>query len=270
MLNKIKNLLSPGAVITPERIQYLRVVGLLVRRDLKVKYRGSFFGYLWSMLNPLLFMLIISFVFSKFMKGIPNYNLYVLSGILCWNMANHSLVGGTHSIAGNGHLMRKIKMPIWVFPCVPLGTALVNLVLSLFPFFIVMLWTGILPTWNLLALPIVIALFSVFLLGIALALATVNVFFRDVGHVLEPLLQLTFYATPIIYDRHRQGISESFYSLLGLNPFTQFIEAARSCLLGGIDQPDITFAKLVGLAALSLIVGTWSFKKAKTKIIFNL
>ncbi len=253
-----------------ERFKYIRVVSLLVKRDLKVKYRGSFLGYLWSMLNPLLFMLIISFVFSKFMKDIPNYNLYVLSGILFWNMANLALVGGTHSIAANAHLIRKIKLPIWVFPCVPLGTAFVNFVLSLVPFCVVMLWTGHVPGWKIAFLPFVLFLYAIFLLGISLTLSTLNVFFRDVGHVLEPILQITFYATPIIYDRSHSSLPAEFKNILSLNPFTHFIEAARAIMVGNLEQPFVVAGVLMLVASSSLAVGTFCFKKAKSRFIFNL
>ena len=253
-----------------ERFKYLRVVFLLVKRDLKVKYRGSFLGYMWSMLNPLLFMLIISFVFSKFMKDIPNYSLYVLSGILFWNMANLALIGGTHSIAANAHLIRKIKLPIWVFPCVPLGTAFMNFVLSLAPFCAVMLWTGHIPNWKIVFLPALLGLYAIFLLGVSLTLATLNVFFRDVGHVLEPLLQITFYATPIIYDRSHSSLPAEFKNILSLNPFTHFIEAARAILLGTLEQPIVVAGQLIFFAGLSLSIGTYCFKKAKSKFIFNL
>ena len=258
-----------SSILTPARLQYLRVVILMVKRELKVKYRGTVLGYLWSMLNPLLFMLTISFVFSHMMKSIPNYNLFVLAGILSWNLVSMAIIGGTHSIAHSGHLLRKIKMPIWVFPLVPLASGGVNFLLALVPFVVVLYATGNSLGWSVLALPLVFLLFAGFLLGAALGFSTLNVFFKDVGHVLEPVLQLVFYATPIIYDRHNPSIPEYAARLLSLNPFTHFIEAIRSCLVYG-QFPDLVEFLIMGFfTAISLTAGFVIYKRAKKKIIFN-
>ena len=251
------------------RIHYLNVVRLLVKRDLKVKYRGSLFGYLWSMLNPLLFMLTISFVFSHLVKGIPNYHLFVLAGIVCWNMVTVTLISGTHSIVSGSVLLRKIKLPIWVLPSVPLGTAAVNLILALVPFFVVSLASGVFPTWRLTMLPFIFGLFIIFLFGISLVLSTLNVFFRDIGHVLEPVLQLMFYATPIIYDRKANNIPHSISIALEMNPFTHFIESIRACLLGKGEVTALELLLLLAMSALSLGVGSWVYRSGKSKIMFS-
>ncbi|RYZ81134.1 MAG: ABC transporter permease, partial [Proteobacteria bacterium] len=90
------------------RLHYLSLVSLLVRRELKVKYRGTFLGYIWSMLNPLLTMLIITLVFKHFNKGTPDYNLFVLSGILCWNLASQTIILGTQAIVAAQGLLKKV------------------------------------------------------------------------------------------------------------------------------------------------------------------
>jgi ABC-type polysaccharide/polyol phosphate export permease len=241
----------------------------MVKRELKVKYRGTILGYLWSMLNPLLFMLTISFVFSHMMKGIPNYSLFVLAGILSWNLVSVGIIGGTHSISNSGHLLRKIKMPIWVFPLVPLASGGVNFVLALVPFVIVLYATGNSLGLGILGLPLVFILFAGFLLGAALSFSTLNVFFKDVGHVLEPVLQLIFYATPIIYDRHNPSIPEYAAKLLNLNPFTHYIEAMRSCLVYGKFPDLMEFLIMGACTSLSLTIGFLIYKKTKKKIIFN-
>ncbi|MEI8024984.1 MAG: ABC transporter permease [Pseudomonadota bacterium] len=259
----------PISLFSPARIQYLRVVILMVKRELKVKYRGTVLGYLWSMLNPLLFMLTISFVFSHMMKGIPNYNLFVLAGILSWNLSSVAIVGGTHSISNSGHLVRKIKMPIWVFPLVPLASGGVNFLLALIPFVIVLYTSGNSLGLGVIALPVVFLLFSGFLLGAALGFSTLNVFFKDVGHVLEPVLQLVFYATPIIYDRHNPSIPEYAARLINLNPFTHYIEAMRSCLIYGEFPSLVEFLIMSVSTGVSLAIGFVIYKKAKKKIIFH-
>lgn len=254
-------------LFTPTRRHYLALVGLLVRRDLKIKYRGTVLGYLWSMLNPLLFMVIISLVFRNLVRGIDNYSIYVLAGILYWNMSSLAIVGGTGAMVGNGNLIQKIKIPLWVFPLVPLGTALANLALALIPYFAVCLYMRIDFTWHLALLPVVLLLSALFLTGITLGLSSLNVFFRDISHMLEPIMTLMFYATPIIYDRHSQSIPSEIAALLGLNPFVHYVEAFRSTILPQahpISGSSLGFLAL--LSAGSLIAGGLIYKQAKGKI----
>ncbi|RZM17918.1 MAG: ABC transporter permease [Pedobacter sp.] len=207
------------------RLHYVSLVSILVRRELKVKYRGTFLGYAWSMLNPLLTMLVITVVFQHFNKGTPDYNLFVLSGILAWNLAAQTITLGTQAIVNAQGLLKKVKLPIWIFPMVPLGASATNFALSLVPFSIFFMISGrpLSHHWYLF-IPVFL-IFVVFLCGISLLLSSLNVFFRDIGHTLDPIMSLFFYASPIVYDRHGGNFSEKIVMLLGLNPFTHFIEA---------------------------------------------
>ncbi|MBI2602723.1 MAG: ABC transporter permease [Deltaproteobacteria bacterium] len=243
---------------------------LLVHRELKLKYRGSVLGYLWSMLNPLFFMIIISLVFSRLIRGIENYDIFVLSGILFWNMTAHSLTGGTSSFVNNAGLLMKVKTPIWVFALVPLGSALTNLVLALIPYTIFVLFKGVMIPWTVVFLPVVLFLYALFLAGLSLVLSTMNVFFRDVAHVLEPLIQLAFYATPIIYDRQHPMIPESIRMIIGLNPFTQFVEMFRQTIFR-FDAFHYHFLISISvLAVISLALGLTVFQKKRAMIAFKL
>lgn len=253
------------------RLHYLSIVWMLVRRDLKVKYRGTVLGYLWSMLNPLLFMSTISVVFSHLVRGIPNYSIFVLAGILFWNMVSITLIAGTGSLVGNAHLIQKIRVPMWVFPMVPLGSSLTNLALALIPYSIVCLVLKVGFSSQVFLLPIVLFILAVFLTGISLGLASLNVFFRDVAHVLEPVMTLLFYATPIIYDRQSASMPENISSILSLNPFVHFVEAFRSTMFPG--ATPITWMQiglLVGMAGVSLALGGFVYKRVKTKIPLHL
>ena len=257
-------------VFGASRAHFVQVVLLLIRRELKVKYAGSLLGYLWSMLNPLLSMLVISFVFSHFVRDIDNYPIFVLSGIIFWNMASFALVLGTNSIVANTSLIRKIKLPGWVFPSVSLGTASVNLSLSLIPYSLLYLVSGASPTVNIFLFPLALLLFVIFLGGLVMTLSTLNVFFRDVSHVLEPVLGLVFYATPLLYNRNSKAIPPEFANLLLLNPFTHFIETLRATLYEG-RAPSLTqWATAGSISFVSALIGTIVYKKAKNKIIFKL
>ena len=253
------------------RVKYLDLVAVLVKRELKVKYRGSVLGYLWSMLNPLLFMATISVVFSFLMRGIENYNLYVLSGILFWNMVTVSLNLGTSAIVRNSSLLQKVQVPTWIFPIVPAGLGITNFVLSLLPYTLVYIYSGRPLPEQLWLLPVLFLLTLAFIGGLAIGLSVLNVFFRDVSHVLEPLLTLTFYATPVIYDRHASAIPEYVRKLLLLNPFTHYVEAFRAAMFGGSYQVTfIEFSLLTFMSLASMGLGILLYKSNRKKIIFHL
>lgn len=252
------------------RVKYLDLVALLVRRELKVKYRGSVLGYVWSMFNPLLFMIIISIVFSFLIRGIENYNLYVLSGILFWNMVTLSLNMGAGAIVRNGPLMMKVRVPVWIFPVVPAGVAVTNFVLSLIPYAVMYAFSGRAVPEQLWLAPFLFVLTLIFLAGLSVTLSVANVFFRDVSHVLEPLLMLTFYATPVIYDRNSPQVPEFARDMLGWNPFTHFVEAFRAAMFGGPYHvtPGET-GLLVAMATGSILTGLWIYKANVKKLIFH-
>lgn len=253
------------------RVKYLDLVAVLVRRELKVKYRGSVLGYLWSMLNPLLFMAIISVVFSFLMRGIENYNLYVLSGILFWNMVTVSLNLGTSAIVRNSSLLQKVQVPTWIFPVVPAGLGVTNFALSLIPYTLIYVYSGRALPEQLWLLPLLFLLTLIFVGGLSIGLSVLNVFFRDVSHVLEPLLTLTFYATPVIYDRHASAIPDYVRELLLLNPFTHYVEAFRAAMFGGSYGVSLgEIALLATMSAVSMGAGLVIYKLNRKNIIFYL
>ena len=258
-------------ILGKERAHYLRLVGMFVRRELKVKYRGTFLGYIWSMLNPLLFMVILSAVLGRFVNNIPHYNIYILCGILFWNFTTLTIMIGTNSIAANGGLLKKIKVPIWVFPMVPAGTALTNFILALLPFGIVCLIKDAIPPWQIVFLPLIMGVYAIFLYGLTLIFASLNVFFRDVSHVLEPVMQLGMYATPILYARETLPADGLARTLLAYNPFTYFVETVRGVMFTGPDRPDLFHVQTICLLSISsLSLGLFFYKKCKPKIVFHL
>lgn len=259
-----------GRVIGSATAHYLLVVAILVRRDLKVKYRGSLLGYSWSMLNPLLFMLILTMVFSHLVRGIEHYHLYVLSSMLLWTMGNTAINMGAQSISSNALILRKIKMPVWVFPLVPLGSSLQNLLLALFPYILIHVGTGLSFKVELIAAPLVLVSFCLFVCGISLTLSALNVFFRDVGHVMEPVMALLFYATPVFYSRYQAEFSERVRDLLSYNPFTHFLEAWRACWLPAYQLSVSQLLVCLACSVLSAMVGATVYKLAKPRIIFKL
>jgi ABC-type polysaccharide/polyol phosphate export permease len=263
-------LISAPLAFFRSRSRYLDLIFLLVKRELTVKYRGSILGYIWSMLNPLLFMGIVSVVFSFVVKGIPDYNLYILSGILFWNFVSLSLNLGTSSIVRNAPLLLKVKIPIWVLPLVPVLFALSNMALSLIPYALLYGIQGRAISSQIWLVPFVLILTFLFVSGLATLLSVINVFFRDVAHVLDPLITLLFYGTPILYSRNSPEIPQHVSQMLGLNPLTHFVEAFRATVFG---QDFVSIQDFFLLACLSgsvWLVALLVYKRNKLKIIFNL
>ena len=242
---------------------------LLVTRDLRVRYRGSFLGYLWSMMNPMLYMGILTFVFSHLMKvQIENFAAFVLSGIMIWNMFSQSLSIGVNSIVANGSLLKKVRVPAALFPAASVLSVLINFILALGPYLIVSLFLGVNISPWILALPIFLVPYVFFIYGIALFLGTLNVRFRDIGHVLEPLLLMIFYASPIIYQTSQ--LPQKYQTIAGLNPISQFLEQIRSIMFFGVAPEPQGFIVMCILAVGSLVLGVYTYRSQKNTFIYHI
>jgi ABC-2 type transport system permease protein/lipopolysaccharide transport system permease protein len=222
------------------------------------------------MLNPLFFMLIISFVFSKMMRGTEDYDAFVLAGILFWNMTAQSIIGGTGALVNNSGLLLKVRTPMWIFAIVPLGSAVANLVLAMVPYLIFLFVKGLPIPAGILFLPVFLIFYGVFLAGVTLLLSTANVFFRDVAHVMEPILQLLFYATPVIYDRSNPSLPDHIRELLGFNPFARFVEVFRGVVFRTAMPDWSTLSVLAGGCVLSVSIGLFVYLKFRDRIAFRI
>lgn len=248
---------------------WLELVGLLVRRDLKIRYRASFLGYLWSMLNPLFMMLILTVVFSHAMKiTVEHFSVYLISGILCWNMFSQSINLGTNSFVANAALLKKVPVPSWVFPTATIGSACVHGAFAFLPYIGIALYSGFGFDWTILQLPFVFVLFFFFLEGLVLTTGTLNVFFRDVGHVIEPVLQILFYASPVLYLP--EILPEGYRTLLQFNPMYHFLKGFRSALYstGPLSLADWTI--LGALAITSITIGSMTYERLRRRFLYHL
>lgn len=253
-----------------DSLHHLRLLVLLIGRELKVKYRSSVLGYLWSMLNPLLFMTIITMVFSQLMRGVENYDLYVLAGILFWNMTSMSVIGATHSLVTNAGLLRKVRVPYWIFVVVPIGAAAVNCFLAFVPYVTILFFKGVPVNPEIIWAPLIIALYAMFLAGIGAVLATMNVYFRDVGHVIEPILQLGFYATPVIYDRQNPSFPSWARDLLEFNPLVHFVDIFRASLFSTEFYSHKSALVAIISALISVMGATLVYRRSVAKLSFRI
>jgi len=205
------------------------LLGELVRRDLKARYRGSNLGILWSLFNPLIYMVIYSVVFSQFMrfpiKGAA-YPVFLLSGLLAWNFFSGGLLGSVNSVLGNATLVKKVAFPWVLLTLSSVIAAFINYLISLVLLVPVLLFFKAEIGTPLLLLPVIVIVMFVMTMGLGLLVAAGNVYFRDIEYLLNILLQVGFFLTPVIYSLDlitgKVGShslkAQIFYGVLQLNP----------------------------------------------------
>ena len=236
-----------------QRWLYVRdLLTTLVARDIKLRYKRSVMGFAWSLLNPLAQLLVFGFVFTTVLPlDIPNYTVFLFSGLLPWTWFSGALYEAANAVVENRELIRRPGFPTAVLPVVTVMSHLVHFVLAL-PVLLLFLWATAIPfTWAILALPLVIALQFVFMLSLTYLLSAVHVTFRDTQYLLNIVLLLGFYLTPVFYDS--AAIPQSFYLIYLLNPMYHFINAYRVILLQGL-WPDFFSLVLVGSASSLLLL----------------
>ncbi|ALS25938.1 ABC transporter [Paenibacillus sp. 32O-W] len=241
----------------------------LVKKDIKLKYKNSILGVLWSMLNPLLMMVVLSIIFMALFKNeIPNFPVYVLIGRIVYQFFSESTSFAMDSVFANGQLIRKVYVPKYFFPLSRVLSSFVTTLLSLVPLFLMMIFTGISFHWvNLLIIfPLIYLL--VISSGIGLLLSSINVFFNDMKHMYSIILLVVMYMTPIFYPA--SIIPEKYMPLIMLNPLYPIVEMFRDVVLYG-SMPQ--FADHLILILYSLVYGTMGlfvFYKTQDRFIHHL
>ena len=234
-------------------IKYKPLLRELVVRDLKVKYRRSFLGYLWSLLNPLLMMLVMSMVFSNiFHRAIPNFSLYLICGQTLFSFFNESTNMAMTSVIGSAALIKKIYIPKFIFPISRVLSRFVTMSFNLVAILIVMVFTG--APFSFTMLLVVVPIFFVFLFccGMGMILAALAVYFRDVIHLYSVVTMAWMYLTPIFYPL--ESVSPAIQSVIKLNPMYHFINVFRNLvMLGNIPGFNAWFACIASSFAVFAI-----------------
>jgi lipopolysaccharide transport system permease protein len=240
--------------------EYRELIKTLVVSDLKVKYANSILGFAWSLLNPLMMMLILYFVFSNvFASAQDNFILYILTGLLAWRFFMLGTTAALNSIVGKPSLITKIYVPREILT---LSTALSALVSSTLEFVVllpllVIFGVGLHPT--ILAFPLIHLLYFALIYGVSLILASLYVYFRDLNQIWDVVLQLGVFASPVMYPISL--VPESYLPLYMLNPVTCIIGMYRDVFLSGT-LPGLTEFAAAGAFALAfLAAGTATFQR---------
>ncbi|MEF9892082.1 MAG: ABC transporter permease [Anaerorhabdus sp.] len=246
--------------------KYIPLIRELVKRDLKVKYRRSFLGYVWSLLNPLLMMIVMSAVFSFIFRfDIPNYPLYLITGQTLWTFFNESTNIAMYSIIQNAALLKKIYIPKFIFPISRVISSFVTMMFSLIAILIVMVFTGVKVTWAILLFPIPLCFLFIFCVGIGMILSSLSVYFRDITHLYSVVCLAWMYATPIFYPINQ--LSVWMQNLMKLNPMYHFINCFRQIVLYGNVPGYNTFFGCIASSLVVLIIGLFVFNKLQKNFV---
>lgn len=241
----------------------------LVLRDIKIKYRRSVLGVLWTVLNPLLMMVILYVVFSKLFRfEIENYAIYILSGQVLFNYYQMATTDAMVAILGNASLIKKVYLPKYILVLAKILSGAVNLAASFAALMIVIVITGGRITLMFFMAVIPLICLIIFAMGIGLILAAYTVRFRDIQHLYSVFCMGLFYLTPVIYPS--SILPEYMKQVVYYNPLTRMIEPFRTIVMENAVPPaaDIIFCMVAALSAV--LIGGLVFKRRQKKFILEL
>lgn len=248
--------------------RYRELLVFLAWRDLAVRYKQAALGYAWAIVQPLVTMVMFTFVFSNLAhmpSGDVPYPMLVLAGLLPWQLFSSGLSGTSASLVSNSNLVSKIYFPRLVIPIASLGVALADFFITLALYGAFAVGFHVWPTWRILVMPVFMLLTLVIALGAGLWLSALTVKYRDFRFVVPFLLQFGVFATPAGY---RTDVLHTWGGLLAVNPLTGAIAGFRWSLLGSEFQLDpLTMAIAVFGAVVLLLSGLWYFRKAERQFV---
>ncbi len=247
--------------------KYRSLVKQLVLKDIKLKYRRSFLGYVWSVLNPLMVMVVMYLVFSHMFRfDVANYPAYLIIGQTLFTFMTESTNQAIFSITGNGALLKKVYVPKYVFTLSKVTSSLVNLLFSMGAMLIVFIFTKVKFSLYMMFLPFVLVQLYIFCLGLGLFLAQAAVFFRDIQYIYSVLTTAWMYLTPLFYPMEQlpQQIQDAIRIC---NPMYHYIDQFRTLVLYQRIPDETTILYGTVFACLFVVFGTWSFFKSQDRFI---
>ncbi len=245
------------------------VLWQLVRQQLILRYRRTALGYLWTLVNPLLMMSVMAFVFSSLFKSdLKDFAIFLFAGMIPWGLFNSVSTQSAGAYINNEGLIKKIYLPKIIFPMSIAIALLIDSVLSFFALLLIIIAIGGSISWSLLFLPVGFFLLFIFSLGVGLITSVLTVFFRDLQYVMLIAMQGLFFLTPILYKH--DALSGKVGLLVGLNPVIPFIEIFRAMLYRGAIPEFNIFLSAVLISFFSIFIGLAYFFKQEKRIVFRL
>lgn len=230
----------------------------LALKSVKIRYKNSVLGYIWSMLTPLVYLAIFVVIFSGRLN-IENYALYALSGLIFWNFFQTTVNQLIVSVTSSAGVLKSINVPTLIFPISAISSSLINLGLSLIPFFGLMFFFGFEPSLRSLQVIYILLMFSCFTLGLGLLLCAYNVYFRDVGMLWTTITPALFYSTPLVWHIDMLGKYSKKWYAAQCNPIYQYINAFRTALYDNEWMTLEQFGIITGLGLVVLLIGYTTF-----------
>lgn len=262
----------PTIVITPSKgwirlgladvWAYRELLYFLTWRDIKVRYKQTALGAAWAVLQPFLTMVVFSLFFGRLAQipseGVP-YPIFSYAALVPWTFFANGVTLSSQSMVGNSNLITKVYFPRLIVPVAAVVSGLVDFGIAMVVLFGMMAWYGIAPTWQVLTLPLFLALALISALGVGLWLSAMNVKYRDIRYIVPFLIQFWLFATPIAYPSTL--LTEPWRTLYGLNPMVGVVEGFRWALLDTRTSPGaITVFSAVAAIAL-LVSGAYYFRR---------
>jgi len=240
-----------------------------VINNLRTRYRKSVLGFLWSLLSPLLSMVVLAFIFSfAFKQDIKTFAIYVLTGLSPWIFMSTSILGGCQAMINAEGFLKKVYIPKLLFPLALVTTESVNFIFSIISLYILALAVGAQLSWTFALLPVVVVITFIFILGWVLIFSILTVYFRDLTHITTVVFQALFYLVPIVYPV--EILPENFRWLFFYNPFYYFIVLFRKVIYG---TPAMTWGDWLipaGLALVTFGLGMYILMRRDRELIFRL
>jgi lipopolysaccharide transport system permease protein len=242
-----------------ELVAAREVLLALVWREVRARYRGSVLGFLWTLLNPLMFMAIYSLVFTVYLRmDMAAYPVFLFAGFLPWIWFSSALTSAASSVIDGSALIKRVAFPPLILPAVAVTANLVNFLLGLPLLVLFMIGFRVPLTWAVVGLPLAVVIQYVFTLGLAVILAMLTTRYRDLQHLLASLITLWFFATPILYPPSM--VPPAFQSLLLVNPMTAIMALYQDAIYYGRfpSPPMVLFAASASLALFALALSVYA------------
>jgi ABC-type polysaccharide/polyol phosphate export permease len=250
--------------------RYHELIWALALKELKVRYKRSVLGFVWALLNPLLMMLVLTAVFGTLLMrlSLPHYSIFLLSMLLPWTFFAQCLSYSVESIVANGELLKKVRVAKLVFPVAAVLSNIINFLLSMVPLLILMLAMRFPVHWTWIYLPVPMLGLFLFTLGAAFVFATVNVFYRDVSHIIQIILQAWFYFSPIIYSL--DFVPARYRWFFRINPLLYVLNGFRLSIYYGLLPSLPSMALSLGFGVAALAIGFGVFRHYEKSFVYYL
>ena len=246
--------------------QYIFVIRQLVAREIKRKYSRSYLGILWSVLNPLLNMIVLSVIFTTmFRRSIENYPLYLLTGQTIWQLFTGATNAAMTSLVDNRVMLTRVKFPRVIFPIARVYSALVNYLYTFAAYLVVLVFFRIKPAPTMLLAPVIVLCLTLFSLGMGYLLSVVYVFFADIKYLYSVLLSLWMYCSAIFYPV--EGLPALMQTVVRANPVYNYIACMRNAMLYNTMPTGAEWLRMLGWAVGLYLIGRYVFQQNQSRIM---